>query len=159
MPSLPELSLPAFRETHRSRISAFDGLARSLTAWCQRARVPPATLDRLVLVLDELFSNIVIHGYTQGCEGDILVEAQVRDRAVDVTLTDHAPAFNPLLVPKTDTTLSLEERPLGGLGLLFVRNTTDELHYELLAAHTPEAANSLRFTLYFQTSASRGRLT
>lgn len=146
-------SSPVFRETYRSRISAFDALVRSLTAWCLHAQVPPATVDRLVLVLDELFSNIVIHGYRHDPQGDILVEAQVREGAVDVTLTDHAPPFNPLMVPKADTTLPLEARPLGGLGLLFVRNTADALRYELLAPQTPEAANWLRFTLDFDAPA------
>lgn len=153
MTTPPDPFAPAFRETYRSRIAALDGLVHSLTAWCRHAQVPRATVDRLVLVLDELFSNIVIHGYRHDPEGDILVEAQVRDSAVHVMLTDHAPPFNPLLVPKVDTTLPLEARPLGGLGLLFVRNTADALRYELLAPQTPQAANWLRFTLEFDTPA------
>lgn len=135
---------PSFREVHHSRIAALEGLVLSLTAWCQRAQVSPGTVNRLVLVLDELFTNIVMHGYRHDPAGKILVEAQVHEQSVDVTLTDQAPAFNPLLVPATDTSLPLEARPLGGLGLLFVRNTADELHYQWLET---EAANRLRFTL------------
>lgn len=146
---------PPFREAHHSRIPDFEGLVGALMAWCERAQIPAATQDRLVLVLDELFTNIVIHGYRHDPDGDILVEAQVHDEAVDVTLTDHAPPFNPLLVPETDTRLPLEARPLGGLGLLFVRNTADELDYQLLAAGTPQASNCLRFTLRFDTAAGR----
>ncbi|MEY4653660.1 MAG: hypothetical protein RI884_2241 [Pseudomonadota bacterium] len=148
MPPSPASTRPSFQAVQPSRISEFEGLVRALTAWCNEAQVPPQTVSRLVLVLDELFTNIVVHGYREDPHGEIVVQAQVRDGAVDVTLTDHAPAFNPLLVPETDTTLSLEARPLGGLGLLFVRNTSDELRYQLLT-DAPQAKNWLQFTLKF----------
>lgn len=134
-----------FRQTHRSRIDEFAALAESLTRWAVEAGAPPRILSSVVLILDELFSNIVIHGYRGDAGGDIVVEARMEAGAIEVTLTDHAFAFNPLLVPETDTTRPLEERPVGGLGLLFVRRTADGLHYRRLAAGTPQAANELRF--------------
>jgi len=149
MPPAPDPSTATFRQTTPSRISALEGLVRTLSDWCAAGGVPAATVSRLVLVLDELFTNIVIHGYRNDPQGDILVEAALRDGAVDVTLTDHAPPFNPLTVPATDTTLPLEARSLGGLGLLFVRNKSDELSYQLEHPDTPAAANRLRFTVRF----------
>ncbi len=152
MSPLPASSPAPFPAVHRSRIAEFDGLVRALGAWCRAAHVPPATVSRLVLVLDELFTNIVVHGYLEAADGEIVVEAHTHDARVEVTLTDHAPAFNPLLVPKPDTSLPLEARPLGGLGLLFVRSTADELRYQLLDAGTPQPRNWLQFGLNFDTA-------
>ena len=122
-----------FHRSYRSRLDAFDSLVRAWTAWADEAGVAPQAQRDVVLILDELFSNIVIHGYQHAPTGEIRVEAAVEDEQVHVTLTDHAPLFNPLQVPEPDTTLSLEARPIGGLGLLFVRRTADELRYSLAA--------------------------
>lgn len=135
-----------FRATPASRLDAFDGLVEALSAWAKSAGVEEPTLRDVILILDELFSNIVIHGYRHDPGGDILVEAAIEDGNVQVTLTDQAPLFNPLLVPEPDTTLPLEARPIGGLGLLFVRRTADGLAYWTSAPGTPGPVNRLRFT-------------
>lgn len=67
-------------------------------------------------------------------------------RTLVVTLTDWAPAFNPLEVPQPDLGASIEDRPLGGLGLLFVRRTADSLSYRLRDAQTKHPANVITFT-------------
>ncbi len=135
-----------FRQAYRSRLDAFDGLVQALSTWAASAGVDTGILRDTVLILDELFSNIVIHGYRHDPHGDILVEAAVEDGQVRVTLTDHAPLFNPLLVPEPDTTLPLKARPIGGLGLLFVRRTADGLHYETAAPGMQGPVNRIQFT-------------
>ncbi len=150
MRSAPHPAWPGtvFRATLASRLDAFDGLVKALSAWAKSAGVEDPTLRDVILILDELFSNIVIHGYRYDPNGEIRVEAAVEDRQVHVTLTDHAPLFNPLLVPEPDTTLPLEARPIGGLGLLFVRRTADELRYWPAEPNSPGPANRLRFTKF-----------
>lgn len=141
-----------FQQACHSSLAEFDGLVRALTEWADRAGVTERSLRDIVLILDELFSNIVIHGYQHDPAGNILVEGQMLDGQVHVTLTDHAPAFNPLRVPEPDTALPLEARPIGGLGLLFVRRTADSLHYRRMAPGTQEATNQLRFTKWAGTA-------
>ena len=67
-------------------------------------------------------------------------------RTLVITLTDWAPAFNPLDVPEPDLNASIEDRPIGGLGLLFVRRTADSLAYRLRDAQTKQPANVVTFT-------------
>ena len=38
--------------------------------------------------------------------------------------------FDPTNVGKADTTLSVEDRPIGGLGILLVRNIMNSINYE-----------------------------
>ena len=148
MPAHPTRPPDLFCQIYGSRLDAFDGLVRALTDWADAAGVAPQALRDVVLILDELFSNIVIHGYRRDPNGEIRVEAAVEDKQVHVTLTDHAPLFNPLQVPEPDTTLPLEARPIGGLGLLFVRRTADALRYWPAEPNAPGPANRLRFTKF-----------
>lgn len=138
-----------FQRLCGSRLEEFDGLVRALSDWAAGSGVPPQAMRDVVLILDELFSNIVIHGFRRDPAGHILVRAQCDDGRVDVTLTDEAPAFNPTLVPEPDTQLSIDDRPMGGLGLLFVRRTADEFGYHLIDTDTGAAANQVHFSKRF----------
>ncbi|TFZ01432.1 ATP-binding protein [Ramlibacter rhizophilus] len=84
--------------------------------------------------------------YQQRPDGRVLVQARVQDDALVIGITDFAPAFNPLLVPLPDTSLPLEARQPGGLGLLFVRRTADELHYRRVEGTGSPACNRVWFS-------------
>lgn len=149
-----------FMHEATSRIEDFAPLVQRLTQWAIEAGVPQRTLGSAMLILDELFTNSVMHGYDGDPQGRIEVRAWIRrdevpaDAAGDpqagrrlvVTLTDWAPAFNPLEVPEPDLNASIEDRPIGGLGLLFVRRTADSLAYRLRDAQTQQPANVVTFT-------------
>ena len=45
-------------------------------------------------------------------------------------LTDSGAEFDPTGVSKADTTLTVDERPIGGLGVFLVRNLMDSINYE-----------------------------
>nr|WP_236589511.1 ATP-binding protein [Ramlibacter aurantiacus] len=84
--------------------------------------------------------------YHEDPSGTVLVEARIVRGAICVSLTDSAPPFNPLLVPEPDTTLALEERQIGGLGLLFVRRTADRVKYRLLDGDGRPPRNQVCFS-------------
>jgi sigma-B regulation protein RsbU (phosphoserine phosphatase) len=45
-------------------------------------------------------------------------------------ITDTGISFDPTIVSTADTTLSAKERPVGGLGILLVRELMDSINYE-----------------------------
>ncbi len=146
----PAPAAAPFRRQLRSRISDFDALVQALTTWGLEAGVPRATLGSVVLILDELFANIVAHGYRNDPDGDVVVQARVANGAIHVTLADQAPAFDPLHAPEPDTTLSIEERRIGGLGLLFVRRTADALSWAPPDPAHPQVGNVVHFSKRLQ---------
>jgi serine/threonine-protein kinase RsbW len=141
-PQIPDV----FRRNCEGRIGAVTDLTDALTQWASERGVPPKVMTSVSLILDELFSNVVLHGYHADPAGRIAVEAHIDPQAFTVTLTDQARAFNPLLVPEPDTSLSIEERQIGGLGLLFVRRTADHLAYERVAGADGVAGNRVTFS-------------
>ena len=66
------------------------------------------------LALDEIVTNIIVHGYSEVGEHEIRSAITVDEDALEATVRDDAPAFNPLLV---DPSIS---RPLRRTGRLAV---------------------------------------
>lgn len=81
------------------------------------------------VVLDELLTNTVSHGLAGRAGGELTVDADLQPDRLTVTLTDNGKAFNPLGSAAPDVTLSIDARPIGGLGILFVRQMLDDLKY------------------------------
>lgn len=83
------------------------------------------------IAIDELFSNIARYAYTSGA-GDVTVRVEFPDGplAVIVTFIDSGIPYNPLERADPDTTLSAEEREIGGLGIYMVKKTMDEMTYQ-----------------------------
>lgn len=103
--------------------------------------VPAPAIDDLVLAVDESTTNIIEHGYC-GQPGDIEIEMLRAGEAVVVHLRDQAPPFDPTRLPDPDLTLSLEERPVGRMGVFLTRQLVDAVTYRL----TGQGANELTLT-------------
>ena len=86
---------------------------------------------RLQLAVDEISSNIVIHGYEEhGLTGDVEVRAEIGPDSLTITLIDSAVAYNPLNRPQPeDLDAPLENRMIGGLGVYLAIKNVDEFLY------------------------------
>ncbi len=92
--------------------------------------VPFTAAWKLQVALDEILSNVVNYAYAGRAESEIDLEFSFRRGVVMVTVIDNGPRFNPLEAPPPPTTLPLDERRPGGLGIAFIRSLTDEARYE-----------------------------
>jgi serine/threonine-protein kinase RsbW len=86
-------------------------------------------IAHLNLVLEEVVSNIIRHGYRGREDGEVSLAIRISPEAIAVTVEDQGMPFNPLGLPDPDLTVPLEEREVGGLGVYLVRKLTDELDY------------------------------
>ena len=88
-------------------------------------------LTQLELVIEEIFINIVSYAYHPPDVGEIDISCSVEDDRAKVVLTfaDDGPEFDPLSVKDPDTTLKMEDRPIGGLGIFLVKNNVDGITY------------------------------
>ena len=87
--------------------------------------VPAKVVAQLNIAADEIFSNIVRYsGATLavvGCEAD-------KSRAV-LQFSDNGKPYDPTKQPEPDTSLSAEERSIGGLGIFMVKKIMDQVDY------------------------------
>jgi len=96
----------------------------------------PAGVRRSVNVaLDDLLTNALSHGRTGRDPCLVTVEVELDHERVTVTLTDDGPPFDPLGQAAPDTKLSVEERPIGGLGIHLVGQLMDQVNYQRREGH------------------------
>jgi sigma-B regulation protein RsbU (phosphoserine phosphatase) len=113
----------------RNQLSDLDTLDDLLDRFGKQGRLPAATMAELRIVCDDIVSNVINYGFPQGGDHDIEVGVELTGRRLVVTVSDDGVAFNPLAVAPPDTTLPLEQREPGGLGIHLVRSFTDEATY------------------------------
>lgn len=119
-------SLTATLANRRSEIERLHGLVE---AFSEQHGVPDAVVFAMNLALDEIVTNIIVHGYSDGRRHDIRVVIALDADVIEATVRDDAPAFNPLLVPPVDLEAVAEDRPIGGLGVHLVRSVMDSVEY------------------------------
>ena len=83
------------------------------------------------IAIDELFGNIAHYAYNPEI-GKATVRVEVIDDPLAVTITfiDNGVPYDPLAKADPDTTLSAEEREIGGLGIYMVKKSMDDITYE-----------------------------
>ncbi len=86
--------------------------------------------SQLMLAVEEAVVNVMNYAYPIGTKGQINVAAQGTEKSVKFIITDEGKAFDPTQAHEADTTLSAEDRPIGGLGILLVQQLMDSINYE-----------------------------
>ncbi|HNT06689.1 MAG TPA: ATP-binding protein [Methanoculleus sp.] len=81
------------------------------------------------LAVDEACSNTILYGYPNREAGAITIACTVDDDVIRVTITDDGVAFDPLTAPPPLLDIPAEERPIGGLGIHFIRTVMDSVAY------------------------------
>ncbi len=82
------------------------------------------------VAIDELFGNIAHYAYDEGTgKATVRIEVEEEPLTVSITFIDSGKPFNPLDRPEPDTTLSAQERAIGGLGIFLVKKTMDKVEY------------------------------
>jgi serine/threonine-protein kinase RsbW len=111
----------------RHAVSAFaDEFAR----WASVHDVPEPSVRAFQVVFDELLTNAI--DYALQGKADALLQVTLRpdQQALDAWIIDNGPAFDPLHEAATpDLELSVEDRPIGGLGIHLVKSLMDRADY------------------------------
>lgn len=92
-------------------------------------RLPDEVTADVRLALEEVLSNIIRHGSEGRADRRIDVQILVANGEITLEIQDEGVPFNPLEYPEPDVALPLEERGLGGLGILLVRRLMDGMAY------------------------------
>ena len=83
------------------------------------------------IAIDELFGNIAHYAYNPEIgEATVRVEVVENPLSVVITFIDNGVPYDPLKNDDPDTTLSADERDIGGLGIYMVKKSMDDITYE-----------------------------
>lgn len=90
------------------------------------------TTMNINLALEEAVANIIMYAYPSDEEHTILLKVNSTNKQLIFLLTDKGASFDPTQVEDANITLSLEERPIGGLGIFLIRSIMNEISYQRL---------------------------
>lgn len=122
-------------------LAAIVGGQQALALFCERQGLGQGVCNRLEVIFEELVSNIVRHGFTQGTDQSVRVFVRATPSAIEMTFEDDGAPFDPLAQAQPDAFSTLEHARLGGLGIPLVLKLAKSVRYESAA----EAATSVGF--------------
>lgn len=115
-----------------ARMSALPETADFVESFCVLHRIARADVLRLTLIVEELFTNSVEHGYRGESDAPIHVTLSADIGEVELLYEDVASQYDPLSRlsgSPPDPGVALESRSIGGLGIGLVRQLTRSARY------------------------------
>ena len=83
----------------------------------------------LNLAIDEILTNTIEYGYEDDERHRIELIVRVEDESLEIVIVDDSVPFDLGIAPECGLYASLEDTPLGGLGLLLVHQMMDSVDY------------------------------
>jgi len=113
----------------KSELAELEEVNQAFAQFSDLHQLPADVSNAISLALDEMITNIVNHGYQDQEEHLIDVRISMEEGQLILVIENDGVPFDPLDTESPDTTSSMEERPIGGLGIHLTRNVMDEVAY------------------------------
>lgn len=84
----------------------------------------------ITLILEELYTNTITHGASDGREVFAEVNLEIDKDELTIIYKDNGIQFNVLELPEPDIKAPIETRQIGGLGVHYIKFFTDSITYE-----------------------------
>ena len=125
--------------TFPGRFDSLAAIGEFVTRAAEDAGLDARATYAVQMAVDEACTNIIEYAYGGEGQGDIECACRIDDDSLTVILHDHGRPFDPDCVPDPDLKACLEDRKVGGLGLYFMRQLMDKVHFDF----TPDSGNVL----------------
>ena len=124
-----------------------------MAAGAREAGLDDDGIFKVELACDEACTNIIEHAYGEEGVGEITATWEATARSLILTLHDNGRGFDPDSVAGPSTMqMAVKPNPedlkVGGLGIHFMRNLMDEIHYQF----DEERGNTLTMVKYIEPS-------
>lgn len=117
--------------TLHNQVSEVEKLALFIEEIGEECSLDPSLVFNLNLVLEEAVTNVVLYAYPTDEDHTLTLHASCCDGTLCFTLKDQGVPFDPIAeAPEVDTTLSAEERNIGGLGIFLIKEIMDWVEYQ-----------------------------
>ena len=113
-----------------SKLPEIDRVNDSFNEFAERCGIPMPVSLKINMVFDELLTNVISYAYEDDENHSIEILLGCTEKQLSISISDDGAPFNPFARQDPDTSLALEEREVGGLGILLVKNTMDETTYQ-----------------------------
>jgi serine/threonine-protein kinase RsbW len=128
-----------------ARLAMLHDTAAFARAFCDRHGIVHDDAMRLTMIIEELFTNSVEHGYRGESDAPIRIALSIESGGVAMLYEDSAPRYDPLArfarAPES-LTAPVDARPAGGLGVYLVGRLVERSAYAY-----EDGCNRLRLTM------------
>lgn len=114
----------------RNDITEISRIATFIEEVGEELDLPLSLVMSLNLVLEEAVANIILYAYPAKMNDEITIHVAKKEQMLVFTITDSGIAFDPTQAEEADITLSIEERPIGGLGIYLIKKIMNEVEYQ-----------------------------
>ena len=115
-----------------ARMRALPETAAYIEDFCNRHGIGRSDALRLTLIIEELITNTIEHGYRGESKAPIHITLSAGVDAVALLYEDAAPRYDPLSrfsEPPPNLAASVDSRPIGKLGIHLIRQLTEDARY------------------------------
>lgn len=102
-----------------------------IESYLESIPIDPQIIPSIMISCEEIIVNIVHYAYKDE-EGNLNIEIENLSDELKIIFSDSGVPFNPLTIKEVDTSLPLEERKIGGLGIHLVKKLMDDVQYEFI---------------------------
>jgi anti-sigma regulatory factor (Ser/Thr protein kinase) len=115
-------------------LDSLEPIARYVLQAAAEAGLDKKASYKLRLAIDEIATNIIVHGYTEASrEGSLELQVEMNPSQLTICLEDTGATFDPLeRVALEEATIHkpVATRPVGGLGIYLAVQGVDKFVYE-----------------------------
>lgn len=122
-----------------ARFDSLESIGNLAAQAAREAGFDDNAVYEVQLAVDEAATNIIEHAYGGEGKGEIRITYQITNDSLILRIYDRGIPFDPHLIEQPKLHLKLEELSPRGLGLYWMRNLMDDVHFEF----TPEQGNIL----------------
>lgn len=105
-------------------------LATFIDTICEENAMDMEMSMNINLAVEEAVVNVMNYAYPEGTVGEVRIDASVTDGLLTIIISDSGTPFDPTGKEDPDINLPAEERAIGGLGILLVRQFMDTVTYQ-----------------------------
>jgi len=117
-----------------AELDSLSAIRQFVKSVSESAKLNKTVTYNLQLALDEIATNVIVHGYDEaGRRGDLTLQADIGPRVLRIILEDSGVPFDSRtlrLRAERDLSRPIEERPIGGLGVYLAFRSVDRFDYE-----------------------------
>ena len=113
----------------KNDISEISRVCDEVEKFCKDHNISDEKYHDIILILDEVVTNVINYAYPDGGEHTFTLDLQEREGRLFINLSDNGIPFDPLGKNDPDVESSLEERQIGGLGIFIVKQLSEVVEY------------------------------
>ena len=110
-----------YKRSLENDMSKVDSLIDEVGEWLKKAATSTSSVYAIRLSIEELVTNVIKYGYSDDAVHVIDIKVVIKESEIVLEIWDDSDKFDLCEVKDPDTTSSLSEREVGGLGVHLVR--------------------------------------